>query len=302
MGLLQIIKNVCYAVADSIKGGTQGKPRLIMTLLVKNEEKLLEKNLLFHKAMGVDAFIVTDNNSTDSTPAIIQKYVEMGWIVESFIERGTDYRQKEWVGRMIWSAKQRHAADWVINADADEMWYSSLGDLKAEMLGRVNVLRCKVVNVFPQEGLDFWEWNEMIKPIDNTSVYDLSPYNIYQRYTYKVAHSAYGYIKISMGNHKVTMLPKRQKESDITVFHYNNISREQFIAKMKNGGKQMEQNPKKSVARHWRYFYELYKEGRIEEEYDRVVGTKWQEEFREKGYIYQDNSVAEVFAKINLPK
>ena len=34
-------------------------PRLIMTLLVKNEEELLEKNLLFHKAMGVDAFIVT---------------------------------------------------------------------------------------------------------------------------------------------------------------------------------------------------------------------------------------------------
>lgn len=40
-------------------------PRLIMTLLVKNEEELLEKNLLFHKAMGVDAFIVTDNNSAD---------------------------------------------------------------------------------------------------------------------------------------------------------------------------------------------------------------------------------------------
>ena len=47
------------------------KPRLVMTLLVKNEEDMLERNLCFHKRMGVDAFIVTDNNSTDRTPEII---------------------------------------------------------------------------------------------------------------------------------------------------------------------------------------------------------------------------------------
>ncbi len=41
--------------------------KLFMTLLVKNEEGMLEENLQFHKAMGVDGFIITDNNSTDST-------------------------------------------------------------------------------------------------------------------------------------------------------------------------------------------------------------------------------------------
>ena len=40
--------------------------KLFMTLLVKNEEGMLEENLQFHKAMGVDGFIITDNNSTDS--------------------------------------------------------------------------------------------------------------------------------------------------------------------------------------------------------------------------------------------
>jgi hypothetical protein len=48
--------------------------KLFMTLLVKNEEGMLEENLQFHKAMGVDGFIITDNNSTDSTPDIIRKY------------------------------------------------------------------------------------------------------------------------------------------------------------------------------------------------------------------------------------
>lgn len=37
--------------------------KLFMTLLVKNEEGMLEENLQFHKAMGVDGFIITDNNS-----------------------------------------------------------------------------------------------------------------------------------------------------------------------------------------------------------------------------------------------
>lgn len=49
-----------------------------MTLLVKNEEGMLEENLQFHKAMGVDGFIITDNNSTDSTPDIIRKYKQKG--------------------------------------------------------------------------------------------------------------------------------------------------------------------------------------------------------------------------------
>lgn len=35
--------------------------KLFMTLLVKNEEGMLEENLQFHKAMGVDGFIITDN-------------------------------------------------------------------------------------------------------------------------------------------------------------------------------------------------------------------------------------------------
>jgi len=33
--------------------------KLFMTLLVKNEEGMLEENLQFHKAMGVDGFIIT---------------------------------------------------------------------------------------------------------------------------------------------------------------------------------------------------------------------------------------------------
>ena len=74
--------------------------KLFMTLLVKNEEGMLEENLQFHKAMGVDGFIITDNNSTDSTPDIIRKYKQKGWIKEVIEEKATNYEQKDWVDRL----------------------------------------------------------------------------------------------------------------------------------------------------------------------------------------------------------
>ncbi len=38
--------------------------KIIMTILVRNEENIIEENVLFHKAMGVDGIIITDNCST----------------------------------------------------------------------------------------------------------------------------------------------------------------------------------------------------------------------------------------------
>ena len=55
-------------------------PHLVMTLLVNNEADILEKHIRFHKAMGVEDFIVTDNNSTDGTIDILEKYAAKGWI------------------------------------------------------------------------------------------------------------------------------------------------------------------------------------------------------------------------------
>lgn len=69
------------------------------------------------------------------------------------------------------------------------------------------------------------------------------------------------------------MFPKRSGKSDIRIYHYNIRGRQQFLEKMINGGKQLEQNPSKHGGRHWRYFYGLYKEGKLNEEYDRVIGS-----------------------------
>lgn len=271
-------------------------PCLIMTLLVKNEEDILEENLRFHRSMGVDGFIVTDNNSTDRTPDIIRKYVEKGWIKEVIKETATNYEQKIWVDRMIWRAKTAYQADWVINADADELWYAPSGSLKTELMTtRANVLNCHVTSVYPEEGKPFWQWDKTVNPISCPEQYDLSRYSLFNRQNYKVIHRATCYLQINMGNHKVVMFPKRTALSGVCVYHYNIRGKKHFMEKMINGGKQLEQHSSKHGGAHWRYFYQLYKEGMLETEYGRVIGTPVYDQLCKDGYIRQDSSIPRYF-------
>lgn len=278
---------------------TTPRPRLIMTLLVKNEEELLERNLLFHKAMGVDGFIVTDNNSTDRTPDILRRYAGRGWILEVIREPATDYAQKAWVDRMIWRARTRYGADWIINADADEFWYAPTGCLKDAMRAtRATAFDCPIRNVYPEEGKPWTEWASTVREVPDPAAYDLSRYSIFGRQGKKVAHRAAGYVQISMGNHKVTMLPRRSSASDIIVYHYNIRGKAQFMSKMINGGQQLEQHRSRHGGRHWRYFYELYCQGRLEAEYARVVGAAVRPRLEADGYIVADGTMPRMFRSL----
>ena len=294
---LYFLKKVSFALAESFRAfRLTPSPRLIMTLLVKNEEDVLEDNLLFHKAMGVDGFIITDNNSTDRTLEIIRKYKEKGWVKEVIEETATNYEQKEWVDRMIWKAKTVYKADWVINADADELWYSPSGNLKTELSAtHVNVLNCEMRSVYPEEGKPFWQWDKMVKAVSEPELYDLSLYSLFERQNKKVIHRATCYLQISMGNHKVTMFPKRSEFGKIRVYHYNIRGKQHFMEKMINGGKQLEQHSSKHGGRHWRYFYQLHKEGKLEAEYDRVIGKPAFEQLCKDGFIYVDTTIPEFF-------
>lgn len=294
---MSMIKKIGLALCESLTAlRINTSPRLIMTLLVKNEESMLEENLRFHKAMGVDGFIITDNNSTDHTPEIIRKYQQMGWVKEVIEETATNYEQKAWVDRMIWKAKTRYGADWIINADADELWYAPSGNLKKELAcTHANVLRCNMRSLYPEDGKPFWQWCKAVNYVPDQEHYGLSPYSIFERQNKKVIHRAAGYLQISMGNHKVTMFPQRSAESDIRVYHYNIRGKQQFLEKMINGGKQLEQHQGKHGGRHWRYFYKLYKEGKLEEEYNRVIGIHAFDRLLADGYIYEDDTICRFF-------
>ena len=283
-----MIKKIAKAICEFPKFFVRTRqPRLIMTLLVKNEEAVIRQNLEFHKKMGVDGFVVTDNNSSDQTMAILQEYKQKGWILEIIEETSTGYHQKMWVDRMVCLAKDKYKADWVINADADEFWYPQSGALKNELeRTHANVLRCICHNMYPEEGKDFTEWGQYVLPVPNLEEYDLSPHAIYNKLTIKVAHRAAGYLQISMGNHKVKMFPQYINTSkDIIIYHFPIRGQKQFVDKMVQGGKELSNNPQKHGGRHWRYFYNLYKENKLNEEYFRVIGQNSYDRLKADGYI-----------------
>ena len=277
------------------------KPRLIMTLLVKNEADKLEQNLLFHHEMGVDGFIVTDNNSSDSTPDILRRYKEKGWVLDIIDEPSTGYEQKLWVDRMVMMAIKKHRADWVINADADELWFAPSGCLKTELSEcRNRIMKCQSHCMMPEEDMPFTEWTQRVEPVDTLQQYDLSPYSIFQPQRGKVAHRATGYLHIAMGNHKVAMLPRTIAQGPIRIYHYSVGTRQVFIDKMVQGGRELEKHSSKHGGRHWRYFYQLYKENRLSEEYDRVIGLPNRERLIADGRLVEDTTIRDYFLKHNL--
>ena len=94
-----------------------------MTLLVRDEEDVLESMLEFHLATGVDHVIATDHRSTDGTTEILRHFERRGVLTYAREDREA-VSQGAITTAMARSAAVDHGADWVIPADADEFWWS----------------------------------------------------------------------------------------------------------------------------------------------------------------------------------
>src|SRR5436190_2211381 len=134
--------------------------KLVMTLLLRDEEDIVRENLDFHLAQGVDRVIVTDNGSDDATVEILREYEAEG-SVRLLLEPADDYSQGRWVTRMARLAAEE-GADWVINNDADEFWWPRSGTLAStfealpEHFWILVDHRTNFVPV-PEDGRPFWE-------------------------------------------------------------------------------------------------------------------------------------------------
>ena len=102
-----------------------------MAFKIRDEGDVLEHNLRFHHALGVDHFIVTDNGSTDETVDILARYAKAG-LVTVIEAPDMDYRERgrRWMTEMARLAATELGADWVVHTDADEFWWPIEGSLK----------------------------------------------------------------------------------------------------------------------------------------------------------------------------
>jgi hypothetical protein len=108
--------------------------RLVATLVVRDELDVVDAQLAYHLAAGVDFVLATDHESRDGTTEVLEEYERRG-LLRLLRERG-EVREGAWRTRMARLAAAEHGADWVLNTDADEFWLPRRGTLK-DALGAV---------------------------------------------------------------------------------------------------------------------------------------------------------------------
>ena len=249
--------------------------RLIMTLLVRNEEDIIAENIRFHLSMGVDFFVVTDNGSTDSTLDILREFQERG-LVQLIIEKQDDYSQSKWVSRMAQVAHNQHSADWVINNDADEFWWPKNGSLK-DILAKIPldypVVECQRFNFKATEFKPSTPWHASM------TVRDLVSLNTAGKPLLgKVCHRGFSDIIVSQGNHSIELPPDLPSigTPDIEILHFPMRSYTQFENKISLGGAAYERNNSlgQNVGATWRKLYELYQKGELTSYYSEQLLTE----------------------------
>lgn len=240
--------------------------KLVMTLLVRNEEEILEANIEYHLAQGVEFVIVTDHGSTDATPEILSSYEKRG-IARVFRAEGTEHHQSQRVTRMARLAAVEHGADWVINNDADEFWWPAVGNL-ADVLaavpphyGQVIARRNNFLPVAAQAGGPFYE-RYVVREKQSTNLVGapLEP---------KVAHRARADVTVAPGNHSVVGddLEPVPPLPLLEVMHFPMRTFAQFEAKILATGVGYETLPFRSpdVGRDQLKLLELQREGKLAE-------------------------------------
>jgi hypothetical protein len=105
--------------------------KLVMAMKVRDEVDVIELNLRYHAALGIEEFIVTDNGSTDGTLEVLERWRDAGRLRLISEPAAEDFKEKGhwWVTRMGRMGAEL-GADWVLHADADEFWWPAGGDLR----------------------------------------------------------------------------------------------------------------------------------------------------------------------------
>jgi len=244
------------------------KPLLVMTLLVRDEEDIVERNICFHLNKGVDFIVAADNNSVDSTPKILRKYQKRKVLHYEKIKDNT-YEQSKWVSGLAKIAVERYKATHLIHCDADEFWYPEKGNLKDNLPTNNVFFSVPVLNYLPEEvclGNYF-----LHKHLIVNHPYDIyAQRNVSESYRYLLYKpqpkviTTNKYTSVAQGNHFVISKKVTKKvSSSVLIHHFPIRSFKQFKNKVVNGGSSYLNNPDKisDIGWHWRDWYQLYKKG-----------------------------------------
>lgn len=211
--------------------------------LVKDEEDVIEAVIRHHFAQGLDAIVVADNGSTDSTPAILRR-LRHEFPLYIARDRLFAYEQAAKLSCLAHLAGAARAG-WVVPFDADEFWFGAAGGRLGHTLRStdddVTVLSAEMHNVFPLAGLapgatlGEREFRLCLHPSSHM----------------KVAFRPHPDAMLSMGSHDVARTGERAL--GLTLLHLPWRSREQMATKARKGVAALDAGRlAPEVGHHWR--------------------------------------------------
>jgi hypothetical protein len=172
--------------------------KVVLTLLARDEADIVDAQIRYHLAAGIDFVIATDHRSVDGTSEILQGFESEGRL--RYIRVDTDeVNQAEEVTRMARLAATEHDADWVVPSDADEFWWprrGSVHEILESIPAQVGVVRGFIRTFVPRPADDrpFYERLTIAaRPVvDQAGIYQP---NIH------VLHRAHPAVSVNRGSH-----------------------------------------------------------------------------------------------------
>jgi hypothetical protein len=268
-------KSIVRALARVARRPFRRRPRIVMTLLCRDEEDIVGYNVAYHLAQGVDFVIATDNGSLDRTSLILERFARQGKL-HLIREASYTHDQSVWVTRMARMAAKRFDADWVINNDADEFWASRTGSVRTALEAMPREAECLAVPRFDMAPARdpyarFFEAMVM-RLTSGETVHGYQP-------PPKACHRAFPDVTVADGNHHVNRKGSRMPErSDhpLEIVHYPLRNLAQIERKVRQGAEALEANPRlpPSTTSHWRRLYrDYFVHGRLGDYYDEQAPT-----------------------------
>jgi hypothetical protein len=204
----------------------------VATLVVRDEADIVDAQIAYHLAAGVDFVLATDHESRDGTTEILEEYERRGRLRLLRATGGVD--EGRWRTRMARLAATEHGADWVINTDADEFWLPRAGRL-ADAFGAVpdafGVAFAVSRHFVPvPDGPEHFSERMTVRVSPPAALNDpTSPYRPHG----KAAHRGDGGIVVRHGAHRVEngRLPAVLHWHPFDVLHFPFRSREQYERK-----------------------------------------------------------------------
>ena len=107
---------------SEVNGCARSNGHLWMTLMVRNEARLLVENMLYHLSLGVERFLIYDDRSSDNLREALRPFVEAG--VATYLPITGEMRQLQVYDTAVQYARGQRVR-WLGVIDADEFFVST---------------------------------------------------------------------------------------------------------------------------------------------------------------------------------